>query len=223
MRKTGSIKNLRGIVPALAQPVSIAEMDEAIGEHLALDDMRIRREWRKGHSQMPKTVPEKTENLHLRAHMQWDAGNKRAAFRLMSAAAKSGGDIGAMLNLGYFYDVGIGVKRNRKAAMYCYQRAYRRGFASAAVSIGTIYRDENRTRRALKWFGRALAMGDVDVKLEIARIYIDDLKTPEAAVPHLHRVIGATERVGVIESSREEALLLLQGIERDRKNRKPVK
>src|SRR5580692_7510398 len=123
MRKTGSIMNLRG---------TVAEMDETIGECLALDDLRIRREWRKGHSQTPKAVPEKTENLHLRAHTQWDAGNRRSAFRLMLAAAKSGGDMGAMLNLGYFYDVGIGVKRNRAAAMYWYQRAYRRGFASAA-------------------------------------------------------------------------------------------
>ena len=131
--------------------------------------------------------------------------------------------MGATLNLGYFYDVGIGVKRNRAAAMYWYQRAYRRGFASAAVSIGTIYRDENKTRRALEWFGRALAMGDVDVNLEIARIYIDDLKTPDAAVPHLQRVVGATAGVEVIESSREEALLLLKGIQRDRGNRKPAK
>jgi TPR repeat protein len=218
MGKTGSIMDLKGIVPALARPVSIEEMDEAIGEALYLDDLRIRREWRKRHPQMQEAAREKSENLHLRAHKQWDAGNMRSAFRLMLAAAKSGGDTGAMLNLGYLYDVGIGVKKNREAANYWYKRAYRRGDPSAANNIGTIYRHEDKTRPALDWFGRAVAMGDVAANLEIARIYIDELRAPDAAMPHLKRVIGATEAVGVIESDREEALLLRKGIERYRKN-----
>jgi TPR repeat protein len=54
-----------------------------------------------------------------------------------------------MLNLGYFYDRGLGVRRSEAKALYWYRRAYRRGDASGANNIGTIYRERGDLRQAV--------------------------------------------------------------------------
>jgi uncharacterized protein len=141
----------------------------------------------------------------------------------MLAAAKRGNDSRAMLNLGYFYDVGIGVKKNRTAAMNWYRKAYRHGDECAANNIGTVYRSEGKPKQALYWFAKAVEMGDVDANLEIARVYLEDLKAPGAAIPRLNRVLKARPRVDVTQSSREEAVLLLKGLKRESKRARRTK
>jgi TPR repeat protein len=42
----------------------------------------------------------------------WDSGDVKTAFRLFRSQAQAG-DEGAWLNLGYFYDVGLGTRRRR--------------------------------------------------------------------------------------------------------------
>lgn len=49
----------------------------------------------------------------------------RRALQLFLEAARNG-DKAALLNIGYFYDKGVGVKRDRTKALYWYKRAYRR-------------------------------------------------------------------------------------------------
>ena len=61
----------------------------------------------------------------VRAHEQWESGKHRSAFRLVLSAAQLG-DPGAMMGLGYYYDMGIGVKKNRAAAIKWYKKADRR-------------------------------------------------------------------------------------------------
>jgi len=108
---------------------------------------------------LAKQFNPKAGSLLLRAHKQWNDGKPRSAFRLILAAAKLGDPYGQQ-NLGYFYDVGIGVKPNRAAAMHWYMRAYRQGDCCSANNIGTIYRDEGDSTRALEWFERAVDLGD---------------------------------------------------------------
>src|SRR3954447_7703479 len=109
------------------------------------------------------------DDLFLRADREWNRRRFRSAFRLLKLAVEKG-DRSAQLNLGYFYDLGIGVRRNRELALRWYTRAYRRGDSGAANNIGTIYRDEKHTAKALKWFDRAVKLGDDDANLEIAKI-----------------------------------------------------
>jgi hypothetical protein len=207
MKISGSSKNLPGHVLYKSPPITVKEMDEAIGDVLALDDLRTM-----GPKRL-QPVPGETEALPSRAYEEWDAGNHRSAFRLMHAAAKRGGDSRAMLNLGYFYDVGIGVRKNRSAAMSWYKRAYRLGDECAANNIGTVYRSEGKPRRALYRFAKAVELGEIDSNLEKARVYLEDLNAPEAAAPYLHRVLKAKPRIEVTESSREEAILLLKDLQ----------
>ena len=164
---------------------------------------------------MPKTSSHrkssskaKADALFTKASEQWDRGKHRSAFRLFLAAAKHG-DVGAFHNLGYFYDVGIGVKPNRAAALQWYKRAFRRGTAKAASNIGTMYRDERNTKEALSWFKRATQLGNADANLEIAKIYLRGNGDSSKAKDYLRRTVNA-KATDVTNGSRDEARRLLK-------------
>ena len=156
-----------------------------------------------------KPVASYVDELLRRAYRQSQAGELRSAFRLYLGAAKLG-DATAQLSLGYCYDVGIGVMPNRSSAMEWYKRAYRKGYGSAANNIGTIFRDEGDTRKALAWFERAVRLGDIDSNLEIAKILLQEKKHAENAIPYLKCVAMGKPRVDVTESSWDEAVRLLK-------------
>src|SRR6266487_5019790 len=63
----------------------------------------------------------KKENnkLFVKANTAWDKGDLRRAFELFSCAAKSG-DSSCQLDLGYFFDRGLHVKKDKKKAMHWY-------------------------------------------------------------------------------------------------------
>lgn len=148
----------------------------------------------------------KAEDLFRRADRMSDRGELRSAFRLFLTAAKAG-NVGAQLNVGYCYDTWCGTRRNRAAALYWYKRAYRRGDASAANNIGTIWRDEGKWQRALSWFQRAVKLGDNDSNLEIAKYYLQNEHDAARAVPYLRKV---SESDRVTQASAEEARRLLK-------------
>ena len=99
------------------------------------------------------------------------------------------------------------VRPDRAAALYWYKRAYRRGDASAANNIGTIWRVEGKPKRALYWFKRAIDLGDDDANLAIAKIYLRDEEDRRKAIPYLRRVCKSQM---VTESNKEEAERLLK-------------
>jgi TPR repeat protein len=151
-----------------------------------------------------KSAAPEADDLLARAHRQWEKGQLRSAFRLFLAAAKRG-DVTAQLDLGYFYDTGIGIRPNRSASLQWYKRAYRQGHGSAASNIATIFRDEGDARQAIAWFKRAVRLGDIDANLEIAKVFLQDKKRAADAVPYLKRVAAAKPKVDVTEASKEEA------------------
>jgi len=161
---------------------------------------------------------EQAEELLSRACAQWDRGELRSAFSLLVSSAKLG-DGAAQLDLGYFYDHGLGVKRNRDMAMYWYRRAWRNGHSAGANNIGTIFRDERKPRRALAWFLKAVAKGDVDANLEIAKLYMREGWGNAKASRHLKRVIKARPQI-ICEYSREQAITLLKKLRRPSAKRK---
>jgi TPR repeat protein len=100
----------------------------------------------------------------------WDAGDLPRAFRLFKSLAVDG-NTGAQLNLGYFFDHGIGVRRNEAKALYWYRRSYVGGEASGANNIGTIYRDRGDHKQALVWFDRAIKAGSAEPRSKLPRFY----------------------------------------------------
>ncbi len=146
------------------------------------------------------------EELFIQAAKQQEKGKLRSAFRLYLAAAKAG-DTGCQVNVGNFYDAGTGVRRDRTAALYWYKRAYRRGYSCAASNIGIMWRTENQPRRALKWFEKAVRLGDDEANLEIAKYYLRNEHNPLKAIGHLQKVCQSR---CVTESGAEEATRLLK-------------
>ena len=136
----------------------------------------------------------------------WDSGNLKEALQLFLKNAEQG-DISSQINVGYFYDTGLGVRKNTEEALSWYRRAYRAGSAGAANNIGTIYRDRGQTQTALQWFKRSLKLGDDDSSLEIAKIYLSRKKQRSSALKYL-RIAARSKNVA--EVTAEEALKLLK-------------
>lgn len=147
---------------------------------------------------------------YSRANEEWGRGRLRSAFRLFRAAAEGGNGL-AYDTLGYFYDGGVGTKRDEDAALYWYKRAYRRGSFIAPNNIGVIYRDRKDLKRALAWFRRAVDHEDANANLNIAKIYLREKENIEKAIPYLEAVCKA-KADDATESAKEEARLLLKRI-----------
>lgn len=158
--------------------------------------------------QSTKAHESRAAALFTRANERWEQGKLRSAFRLFLSAAKAG-DPGAQHDLGYFYDVGVGVKPNRAEALYWYRRADRQGYSGAAYNIGTILRDEHKARQAVKWFQQAVKLGDGDANLEIAKIYLGDRRTFKRAVEYLNRT---SKSPNATQDFKEEARRMLRGL-----------
>lgn len=87
---------------------------------------------------MKRTRPKQSNDRRFdAASTLWDQGELRRAFRLFLSGAKAG-DVSCQVNLGYFYDEGIGVKANPIRALFWYRKAYRAGCPEAACNIGII-------------------------------------------------------------------------------------
>jgi len=153
------------------------------------------------------------DRLFELADRDWEAGRLKSAFRLFRAAAKAG-DTSSQINLGNFYDEGIGVKPNRRLALYWYRRAYRSGERCGASNIAMLYLKDGKRDAATKWFERAVKLGDGDASLELAKLYIQK-GSRSKAIGYLERVLRC-EPMDVTASAVEEA----RGLIRDLRQRR---
>lgn len=146
--------------------------------------------------------------LETRAHQAWERGDHKAAFHMYSTLAERGVS-SAWVNLGYFYDCGIGVRRNRDRALYWYKRAYRSQSGAAASNIATIYRDEGKHRLEAQWYKRAYQLNDGDAAVELAKLYLSGKgvrRSARTAAAYLRRAIASS---CITEEGREEAQAIM--------------
>jgi TPR repeat protein len=152
-------------------------------------------------------VKPRAEDAVLISEGHLDAGRKRLAFETLWRAAREG-DSSAALNLGYFYDKGIGTRKDAKQAYRWYAIAYRRGDASGANNVGVLLVERGEHDRALRWFRRAVDAGDDGSNLQIAKLYLSRQR-PDQALRHLEAVLRSNQ---VCEDDHEQAARLLQGL-----------
>jgi uncharacterized protein len=164
---------------------------------------------KKARTSRGRLVKSRADDLFVRADRQADKGSFKSAFRLFLAGARAG-DSGCQINVANFYDEGKGTRRDRSAAMYWYKRAYRRGSSSAAHNIGVMWRNEKKYKRALAWFKKAVALGDDEANLEIAKHYLNVELNPKRAITHLRRVVKSN---WVTEAGMEEGRALLRRLQ----------
>lgn len=163
--------------------------------------------------QSPGSRPSHRNDRFERASAFWDRGELSQALRLFLEAARDG-DQSCQLNVGYFFDEGLGVRRSSEKALYWYRRAYRSGSASAANNIGLILRKEKRSKAALQWFLRALRRGDRDSALHVAEFYL----TKRGGLSHAVRYLRLAMSARSTEATRERATKLLRQIVRERQS-----
>ncbi len=150
-------------------------------------------------------LEEDLDTLFRQADALMQRGRLEEAFRLFLRGARAG-DSSCQLNVGYLYDVGRGVRRSRERALYWYRKGARRREGAAASNIATLYRDEGRPRLAARWFEKAVAWGDFDALLGLAKLYLGPLKDCARARRALSRI--RRHRGHTTEHSQEEAAAL---------------
>ncbi len=127
-------------------------------------------------------------------------GRYRSAFRVFLRAGQRG-DTSVFGRLGYAYDVGQGVRKSRRKALYWYRRALAAGEAVAAHNIGTVYRDSGHSLRAAAWFRRAVALGLHGSNLELGQLLLGGLGQPADALA-CFRAIGSKDCDAVVEAAK---------------------
>ncbi|MCY1550565.1 Sel1 repeat protein [compost metagenome] len=141
-------------------------------------------------------------SLFDEANDAWDAGKKKRAFQLFLAAAHSGEE-DAFNSVGYFFDHGIGVKKDPASAYGWYRRAAMRGNLAGCLNLGVWFRDAGNLRRSKFWFEKAYAQGDGSAAYELGKLYLNQRSSTSAdrALQYLNaaaksKYIGADEREG---------------------------
>ena len=150
-----------------------------------------------------------------RGNKAWDAGKPRVAFEIFKKAAMSG-DKDTFGNLGYCYDVGKGVKRNFKKALFWYKKAVRSGAGAAASNIGTMYRDIANFQRARYWFKKAIDLRDGGAALELAKTYLHGINKNNKEKIEKYLIIAIKSKY-ISESEKEEAVAILENLKRARR------
>ncbi|TFY97106.1 tetratricopeptide repeat protein [Ramlibacter humi] len=107
--------------------------------------------------------------LVAEAYGRWEAGENKAAFALFARAAQKKQKL-AYNSLGYFYDHGIGVRKDKERALYWYRRAARIGDSCAFYNLGLSYLGMQNVRRARYWLEKAAADGDEDASKALGNL-----------------------------------------------------
>lgn len=150
-----------------------------------------------------------TVDLFNRADAEWERGRKKKAFSLFLRAALLG-EAAAQHNVGYFYHVGIGVKRNKKRALFWYKKAWRNDRETGTcINIAKVYESQKKHRVALAWWQKAISKGDGEAALELAKVYLKrQNKRDHAKARALLR--KARKSTDITESGAEEVSEILR-------------
>lgn len=149
------------------------------------------------------------KDFFWKAHDAESKGKYRKAFRLYLKGALAG-DLSCELNLGYCYDYGIGVKRNKGKALHHYHNCMERGDASGANNIGIIYFQKGDNEKSKKYLFKAIEMGAHDSALMLAEIFLKENNLP-LAKKFYQMVLSADGKMvpeASIEAARERLKLL---------------
>jgi hypothetical protein len=113
------------------------------------------------------------------------------------APASKQGRPAAMVDLGWCYDTGRGVKKDPHKALLLYLRAARLKDSAGCLNAAVSYRALGKLAPARYWFGRAAALGDEEGELGLLEMTIRGSSPPGAkakAVARLQRLSRARDQ-----------------------------
>lgn len=112
---------------------------------------------------------DKDSSYFVEASAAWDRGDIDEARKIFEVGAKLG-DPSCQLNLGVFLEVGLGGRQSISDAIKWYRKSFSEDPAGgAALNLADAYRKVNNSSRAVFWYKRAVAAGDGDAALELAK------------------------------------------------------
>ncbi len=121
----------------------------------------------------------KFENRYLQADAFSEAGKHKEALKLFIEMA-SAGDSSSMSRLGIIYAEGLGVEKDIGESIRWDLRAIEAGDTASLNNLALTYCSIREFRKAKYWFERAVATGDGDAALELARLlYVSDKELDE--------------------------------------------
>lgn len=145
------------------------------------------------------------------AHDAWESGDLRGALmRFRMGAAE--GRRGCMMDLGYFYDKGLGTARSKHEAMHWYKQAFLNGDACAASNVAILFRERGSPRHMFRWFRAAARRDDGDALVEVAKCYRSGLGVARSkwmAIVYARRALRSWQ---ITPAGREEAMGLLSAL-----------
>jgi len=99
-----------------------------------------------------------------------DKGDYKQAFELFLKGAMLN-DRSCQHNVGYFYDTGLYVKKDKSKALKWYYKACRQGDSVSPVNIAIIYQEMKEWKKAIWWFHKAVSMGNKDGLFHLGSLY----------------------------------------------------
>jgi len=150
-------------------------------------------------------------NLFDEANKARDAGDKKRAFELMLAAAQDG-DKNAANSVGYFFDHGIGVKKDAASAYKWYLRAARQGDFVAYHNLGICFRDAGNFRRAKFWFKKVYTIDPGSAAYELGKTYYHQRRTNISVKRATQYLSEAVASKSITEYERDKAKKLLHDL-----------
>ena len=145
------------------------------------------------------------------ANSAWASGDLPGAFRCLRLGA-SDGQRSCMMNLGYFYDEGIGTLRSKHEAMRWYKRAFASGDSGAASNIAILFRERGSHHHMFRWFIAAARRDDGDALVDVAKCYQMGLGVPRSTMMTIANARKALRSTRLSVAGREEALGLLAAL-----------
>lgn len=155
---------------------------------------------------------EELDNLYFAAMELFDAGDRDVALQLFRQGADLGDD-SAMNMVALAYDAGDGAERDKERAIEWLKKSWRAGHRTfVCMNIAKTYEELGQRRLALYWWNKAVAGGDIEAGLGLAKYLLQATKgRPTKRI--LRLVQAAADAEGQIEvtlAGKEEAQALLE-------------
>lgn len=162
------------------------------------------------------------DEMENRAHEAWDANDLPRAFQLFLACAHQGAR-GAMLDVGYFYDEGLGTRSSKYLARIWYRKARHAGDFVGANNLAILFQERHFHRGAFHWFRKAALDGDGDAWVKLAKCHLQGQGTPISRARARDCLRRAIRSRFITPAGREEAqsLLRAQGVVQSLSYRRP--
>lgn len=105
-------------------------------------------------------------------------GNYRKAFPYLLAAATRG-DVHTQNLVGYCYDLGLGVTKDKSKALFWYRKAAKAQHQEALFNLAILYEKGQNHRKAFSLYKRAAESGFAPAQCNLAVSYLEGLGTKQ--------------------------------------------